>query len=361
MTSRSSPWVLIVDDSPALGEELTAILGRAGYRSRVAASAAAADEAARQGFDLALVDVQLPDGDGTALAERLKLHNPEAEVVMLTGFATIETATAAVRAGAFAYLVKPCAVDQLLLTLEQAMRQRRLQAEKRALARRAQVNEKLAAVGTLTAGLSHEIRNPLNSAGLQLAVLERRVLALPAEHRPALLEPLKLVQSEIRRLEHILQDFLQFARPPKITVGPVALETLLARVLDLLEAEVQHRGVRLERRLSAVTALGDGERLQQVALNICLNGIEAMEAGGVLTVTTASEGREAVITIDDSGPGISEETQRRLFEPFFTTKAAGSGLGLPIAHAIVEQHHGRIGVRNREGGGARIELRLPLG
>ena len=103
---------------------------------------------------------------------------------MLTGFATVETAAAAVRAGAFAYLVKPCATDQLLLTLEQAMRHQRLGAEKREMAKRVQVNEKLAAVGTLTAGLSHEIRNPLNAAGLQLEILERRVRKLADELRP---------------------------------------------------------------------------------------------------------------------------------------------------------------------------------
>src|SRR5205807_1206434 len=119
-----------------------------------------------------------------------------------TGFATLETAIAAVRAGAFAYLVKPCSTSNLLLTIEQALRQTRLNAEKRELSRRAQVAEKLAAVGTMTAGLSHEIRNPLNAASLQLAVLERRVRKLTSAEQPSLLEPLGLVREEIGRLEH---------------------------------------------------------------------------------------------------------------------------------------------------------------
>jgi signal transduction histidine kinase len=235
-----------------------------------------------------------------------------------------------------------------------------LSAEKRELSRRAQVNEKLAAVGTLTAGLSHEIRNPLNAAGLQLLVLERRVQKLDASLRPALVEPLRLVQEEIRRLEHILRDFLQFARPMKVDAKPVPLGPIVARVLDLLAGDAERRGVRIERRLHEATALADAAQVQQVVLNICLNGIEAMADGGILRVRTAVEGSEAVITVEDTGPGIPDELLQRLFEPFFTTKPAGSGLGLAIARAIVEQHGGRIDVRRRDTVGTRFEIGLPL-
>ena len=195
------PRILIVDDNPELVENLSEILSSAGYAVRGANTCAGALSAAREGFDVALVDLKLPDGDGTQLAPRLKELSPDGEVVLLTGFATLESAVAAVRAGACAYLVKPCATQELLVTVEQAMRQVRLHGEKRELSRRAQVAEKLAAVGTLTAGLSHEIRNPLNAAALQLTVLERRVQRLPRGEQPSLLEPLHLVRDEIRRLD----------------------------------------------------------------------------------------------------------------------------------------------------------------
>jgi signal transduction histidine kinase len=234
-----------------------------------------------------------------------------------------------------------------------------ISAEKHELSRRAQVNEKLAAVGTLTAGLSHEIRNPLNAAGLQLLVLERRVQKLDSELRPPLVEPLKLVQEEIHRLEHILRDFLQFARPTKVDAKPVSLGPIVARVLDLLAGDAERRGVRIERHLLEATALADAAQLHQVILNICLNGIEAMADGGTLRVATALEGPEALITVDDTGPGIPDDLLKRLFEPFFTTKPAGSGLGLAIARAIVEQHGGRIDVRRRDGSGTRFEVGLP--
>src|SRR5512138_2597787 len=197
MKDAKKARILVVDDSPALVDNLSEVLESAGYAVRRAGTCAAALPLAREGFDVALVDLRLPDGDGTALAPQLKEAQPDGEVVLLTGFATLESAVAAVRAGACAYLVKPCATQELLVTVEQAMRQVRLHGEKRELSRRAQVAERLAAVGTLTAGLSHEIRNPLNAAALQLTVLERRIRRLPGESQDKLLEPLHLVRDEI--------------------------------------------------------------------------------------------------------------------------------------------------------------------
>ncbi len=208
----SAARVLLVDDNAALVDNLRELLEEQGYAVLTAGSSAQALVEAGRGFEVALVDLRLPDGSGHELAARLKTLAPEGEIVLLTGYATLETAIEAVRSGAFAYLVKPCSTPDLLLTIEQALRQVRLHAEKRELARRATVAEKLAAVGTLTAGLSHEIRNPLNAAVLQLSVLERRIKKMPGE-QAELMEPLGLVRDEIRRLGRLLDDFLRFARP----------------------------------------------------------------------------------------------------------------------------------------------------
>jgi len=278
-----------------------------------------------------------------------------------------------VRAGACAYLVKPCATQELLVTVEQAMRQVRLHGEKRELARRAQMSERLAAVGTMTAGLSHEIRNPLNAAALQLTVLERRLQRLPAGTQEPLLEPLTLVKDEIRRLDHILEDFLQFARPREFVPRPVEPAPVVARVLDLLGGEAERRGIRVERDLEPQSPLppvaGDEERLRQVLVNLTLNALEATPDGGTIRVGCAAEppdpdrpddlGRVA-IAIEDTGPGVEPSLRDRIFEPFFTTKARGSGLGLSIVHAIVAQHGGTIVAEEGERGGARFVLRLPL-
>jgi two-component system, NtrC family, sensor histidine kinase HydH len=364
------PRILIVDDNASLVENLSEILEGAGYAVTGAGTCAAALALAGEGFDVALVDLKLPDGDGTLLAPRLKELSPDGEVVMLTGFATLESAMAAVRAGACAYLVKPCATQELLVTVEQTMRQVRLHGEKRELARRAQMVEKLAAVGTMTAGLSHEIRNPLNAAALQLSVLERRVHRLEAARQPPLLEPLTLVKDEIRRLDHILEDFLQFARPREFVPQPVDLVPVVARVLDLLGGDAERRGVRLERDLDPVPAVaGDEERIRQVLVNLCLNALEAIPPGGLVRVSCrpgepVPDHPDAPpmvdVFVDDDGPGVPPDQRDRIFEPFFTSKAKGSGLGLSIVHAIVTQHGGTIRVDASPEGGARFALGLPL-
>lgn len=355
------PRVLLVDDNTELVDNLREILGGAGYAVLTASTAKAALEAARAGYEVALVDLRLPDDSGTALAARLRAAAPEGEVVLLTGYATLETAIAAVRAGAFAYLVKPCATNELLLTIEQALRQVRLQAEKRALSRRAQVAEKLAAVGTMTAGLSHEIRNPLNAAGLQLAVLERRLLKLSEPERGAFLEPLHLVRDEIRRLERLLADFLEFARPRELVASPVDLVGLVRAALGLLAGEAERRSITLSSELEEGLApvAGDPGRLHQVLMNLVLNAFEAVERGGRVQVTLSGAGRDLLLAVDDSGPGVAPELRERLFEPFFTTKAQGSGLGLPIVHAIVLQHGGNITIDRSLLGGARFTVSLP--
>jgi two-component system, NtrC family, sensor histidine kinase HydH len=366
------PRVLVVDDNADLAESLAEVLSGAGYAVRSAGTCAdALLRAGSEPFDVALVDLRLPDGEGTILAPRLKELAPDGQVVLLTGFATMESAVRAVRAGACAYLVKPCAVEELLLAVEQAMRQVRLHAEKRELARRAQTAEKLAAVGTMTAGLSHEIRNPLNAAALQLSVLERRLRALPPGEQGPLQEPLRLVRDEIRRLDHILEDFLQFARPRDFEARPVEVTGLVAKVLDFLGGEFERRSVHLVRRLGEpLPVRGDDERLRQVLVNLCLNALEAVGSGGEVCVScallapdgltgAAGATRWVEVLVDDDGPGIPEAERERIFEPFFTTKATGSGLGLSIVHAIVTQHGGTIQASERPGGGARMALRLP--
>jgi signal transduction histidine kinase len=358
------PRLLIVDDNQSLVENLSEILEEAGYAVRGYNTCAEALEGAKEGFDVALVDLKLPDGDGTTLAPQLKEASPEGEVVLLTGFATLESAVAAVRAGACAYLVKPCATQELLVTVEQAMRQVRLHQEKAELSRRAQMHEKLAAVGTMTAGLSHEIRNPLNAAALQLTVLERRLQKLPKEQHGSLLEPLHLVRDEIRRLDHILEDFLQFARPREFAARPVDVAAVLTRVADLLEGEAERREIVLEREFAPGTPeiAGDEERLRQVVMNLALNALDAAGRGGKVRLGCALEEPDSpavAIFVDDSGAGVPEGNRDRIFEPFFTTKASGSGLGLSIVHAIVTQHGGTISVEDAPTGGARFALRLP--
>ena len=352
--------ILLVEDNPSLANSLTSTLQEFGYGVRCVASCQQASKAGKDWLDIGLVDLALPDGDGAELAHKLKQQNPHAEIILLTGFSSIESATQAVRAGAWAYLLKPFTTQDLLSTVENALRHVRTQEEKRQLTKRAQVAEKLAAVGTLTAGLSHEIRNPLNGASLQLAVLERRIHKLPKTKQAALTEPLLLVKDEIRRLERILDGFMQFARPSDIEKQPVQLDEVLKRVMALLQPEAQKRNIALEFSCPPFWVLGDADQLQQVFMNLTLNALDATPPGGTVRLLGAElEKNFAAISIDDSGVSIPRSEEGRIFEPFFTTKAQGSGLGLPISHAIVTQHGGHIQVRPSSLGGACFSVSLP--
>jgi signal transduction histidine kinase len=353
--------VLLVDDNVELVDNLAEILEGEGYEVLQATSCATARARATEGFDVALVDVRLPDGDGIDLAAQLHRTAPASEVVLLTGFASVESAAAAIRAGACAYLVKPCAVPELLLTVGQALRQVRLQAEREELRRRAQLAEKLAAVGRLTAGLSHEIRNPLNAAALQLSVLERRVRKLSPEGQPALLEPLVLVRDEIRRLDQTLQDFLLFSRPRELARKPVALEPLLRKMAELLSGDAEARQVALvvEVAPGSPAVAADEGVLRQVLLNLILNALDVSPRGGRIRLQGGPADDEVELVVSDEGPGIPPEVRDRLFEPFFTTKPNGTGLGLAIVHSLVDQHSGRVWVERADPDGAAFHIRLP--
>jgi two-component system sensor histidine kinase HydH len=221
--------------------------------------------------------------------------------------------------------------------------------------------QRMAAVGTLTAGLSHEIRNPLNAAALQLAVLERRLHRLPAADQTGALEPLVLVRDEIRRLDHLLEDLLQYARPRELEKKAVDVASLVERVTQLLVSDADARGVSITRTMEPmVTASGDEARLREVVMNLVLNALDASARGGEIRVKARRLGpSEIELSVEDDGTGIAPEEREKVFQPFFTTKARGTGLGLAIVHAVVTQHRGSLRLESSEKGGAAFRVRLP--
>jgi signal transduction histidine kinase len=362
---RSARLLVVADANDPAAAAVGAALTGAGFRVRTARSAAEGVEAARSGFDVALVALGLPDANGAALGPRLREHSLDAEIILMAPDASLDAALAAMRTGGCAFVVRPSPSPELLLTVEQALRQSRLHAEKRDLARRAQVAEKLATVGTMTAGLSHEIRNPLNAASLQLQVLERRIQKLGKEEQPALLEPLALVRDEIRRLNHVLEDFLQLARTRDLVPVELDVRAVVDKVLDFLGGEQERRLIQLERELpEGLPAIaGEESKLRQVLVNLLLNAFEATPAGGTVRVSAriaeAGDGGRVALVVEDSGGGIPPAAREQIFEPFFTTKAQGSGLGLSIVHSVVAQHGGSISVGQSRFGGARFVVELP--
>ncbi|MBS1151752.1 MAG: Chemotaxis regulator - transmits chemoreceptor signals to flagelllar motor component CheY [Myxococcaceae bacterium] len=215
------------------------------------------------------------------------------------------------------------------------------------------------ALGALTAGLSHEIRNPLNSASLQLAVLERRLKKLEDGAQGPLLETLGLVQDELRRLDHIMDEFLGYAAPAPLAPVLVSLHPLLERVVTLLTDDAQRRGLTLQMSCEEPSIVrGDEDQLRQVFTNLCLNALDATPRGGGVVISCVTGPGQYVVHVDHDGPATPDD-RRRTLEPFFSTRTSGSSLGFPINNAIITRHGGALAVDASPRGGARVSVTLP--
>lgn len=226
-------------------------------------------------------------------------------------------------------------------------------------AQRAVVAEKLLAGKTLTAGLLHEIRNPLNAAMLQLTMLARRLRRLAPELQPSLEKPLSTAQEELQRLDEIVERFLEFSRPFALVPAYVDLTEVAESVLATLTARAAERGLRFERSFRPThPVIGDKDLLKQAVTQLVLNAIDATPVGGWVRVEVTEEDGEVLLMVEDSGAGIPAHLHARLFEPFFTTKEKGAGLGLPKAQSIIQQHGGTLLFQENPAGGARFLIKL---
>lgn len=225
-------------------------------------------------------------------------------------------------------------------------------------------HEKLASLGVLAAGVAHEIRNPLTAIKARLFT-QQKALAPGSRGRA----DAELIGREIDRLEKIVSDFLRFARPVEPKRAPLSLAELLHEVEQLLSPQLRESSINLiVESIVETKILGDHEQLKQVVINLVQNAAEAVRAGGTIRLRAiqsrmvlANRMREIVaIEVEDDGPGIPVEVQKRLFDPFFTTKQNGTGLGLSIAARIVEKHAGALRFQTSVNGGTTFGIVLPV-
>jgi nitrogen-specific signal transduction histidine kinase len=223
--------------------------------------------------------------------------------------------------------------------------------------------EKLATLGTLAAGIAHEIRNPLTSIKARLYTLGKHIKDNPPGRSDA-----DIISSEIARLERIVQDVLSFARPSEPQRSVTSVGTPLREVHALMAGPLEKSGVRLVLEPADGPFVSmDAVLIKQVLINLVRNAAEAIEGGGTVTLRahagrTALQGREcavAILEVADTGKGIPPEVEARLFDPFFTTKEAGTGLGLSIAARIVEKHGGLLQYQTQVGRGTTFGIVLP--
>jgi signal transduction histidine kinase len=240
-------------------------------------------------------------------------------------------------------------------------------------------SRKLAALGRLSAGVAHEVKNPLNAMMIHLELLRQQFAARTAAHvaippgivSTAILEPSRfadqalqhvdVIAGEIRRLDQVVQHFIKFARPEDLKLQPVHLGALFEEVVPIVRPEADRAGVQLIiNGADAPDVNGDPAMLRQAFLNLALNGCQAMPHGGTLRIQCGpARGHRVAISVSDTGVGIKPEHLERIFDLYFTTKEKGSGIGLSMVYRTIQMHDGEIEVQSTPGAGTTFRVLLP--
>jgi two-component system NtrC family sensor kinase len=368
--------ILIADDEPANVRLLERLLGQAGYRT-IRTTTDSRDVAALYDEfrpDLVLLDLMMPHLDGIAVMERLAI--PEGEyvpILVLTADVTSQAKERALGAGAKDFLTKPFDRTEVLLRIKNLLDTRalyrQLEAQNRSLeqivAERTQrllQSEKLATMGSLLAGVAHELNNPLAIVMGQAALMQEAVKEGPLVARAT------KIAGAAERCARIVRNFLSLARQRPTERGVVHLNLVAQEALELLAYELRTDGIELTLDLAdgLPPLWADGHQLHQVLVNLLTNAhhaIRRLSSARGIRVTSMLDRKAARVrlTIADTGPGVPPDVRDKIFEPFFTTKPAGegTGLGLSLCRGIVEDHGGTITLETAAGEGAVFVIELP--
>lgn len=374
--------IIVVEDEKGARATLCGILEDAGYRVIGLERGKDALAAIRNGrFNAIITDIRVPDVGGMEILEAAREINPDAPVIMMTGYASVETAVDAVNQGAYAYFVKPVNPDELKTTIANALKHQRLLQENKRLVDDLQQSNKLLfkaneelksatqAKSDFLAHMSHELRTPLNVViGFSELMLDEVPGNINEEQKQCLLD----IMGSGKHLLNLINDILDLS---KIESGklelkmanfslPVLLDSLKRIVAPVIAPKEQSLEIDVEKGLPLVYA--DKAKVRQVLINLLSNATRFTPGGGRLRVETAVENGWCRISVIDNGIGIKVEDREKIFDPFCQVEDAmmeekgGTGLGLPIAKQIIEKHGGRIIVESGEGGGSRFSFTLPL-
>lgn len=374
--------ILVVEDEAGTRATLSAILEDAGYEVTGLEKGTEARKMIRShSFNVIITDIRLPDVGGLEILELAKEINSDVAVIMMTGYASIETAVNAVNEGAYAYFVKPVNPDEIKTTITNALKQQRLSLENKRLVESLQRSNKLLfeaneelkkatqAKSEFLASMSHELRTPLN---VIIGFSELMVDKVPGKINEEQRQCLSDILDSSHRLLNLVNEVLDLSKVEsgkmEFKLENVALteviESLTRTMLSVLAPRKQSLDIEIEEGLPAVHV--DEGRLEQVLLNLATNSSKFTPDGGKLKIEAIKADNWCQVSVIDNGIGIKEEDQERIFEPFcwldnpLTKEKSGTGLGLALVETIVEKYGGRIWVESEYGKGSRFTFTLPL-
>jgi len=356
--------ILVIDDEKAMRDSCCQALTKDGYRAETAVDGDTGLQKIRElKPDLVLVDLKMPGMSGMELLEKVADIDPNIVCVVITGYATIESAVEAMKRKAYDFLPKPFTPDELRIITKRGLEKRRLALESARLQQEKETMRK-----NFITLVSHQLRSPLGSVKQYLGVIKEGFVGEVASKQKELME------KAVTRVDDLLQlidDWLDMSR---IEAGditerfkPVALAHVLSEILELLKPSAEAKKVALE--LNSPSGLpvveGDREGLKQAFANLISNGINYSREGGMVIVSVVEDIDDLVVEISDTGIGISKDNLHFIFDEFFRVKSketrgvSGSGLGLPIVKKIIEAHNGSIKVTSEPGKGSTFSVILP--
>ena len=382
--------ILVVDDERIILELTSMILRSRGYEPLTAESGREGLQAvAEEHPALVLLDYMMPGMDGLSTLKQIRLQHPDTYVIMFTGKGSEEIAVEMMKAGASDYILKPFNNQDLVDRIENVLRLRRielynqelvqererllqeiegwnLELERRVEEKTLELEkahreilqvEKLASLGHLSAGMAHEIRNPLNSISLFAQILrsgfqEGEEMAGYADR----------ILKEVDRIDGLLVKLLAASKRPHYEPQPVLLTEVIDRVLAGIQEQCTAQRVVIDRQFvtSPPPLHADAGEVEQIFTNLFTNSLFEMTEGGTLGVRLFHDQQAIHIVVSDTGGGIPEENLNKIFDPFFTTKPRGTGFGLSVVLRIIKNYNGRIFVDSTPGTGTRFHIQLPV-
>lgn len=389
ISKKNSHKVLIIDDEKIILDLTSIILKNRGYNVFTASDALAGLEIIEtEKPELVLLDYMMPGMDGLTTLKEIRGHFPDTYVIMFTGKGSEEIAVELMKAGAYDYILKPFNNQDLADRIENVLKIREIEIsnrellkererllneieawnrelearvqEKTAALRKAQAEnvqaEKLATLGYLSAGMAHEIRNPLNSITLFVQLIKSGMEDLEK------LEYIDKILKEVDRIDNILRKLLDASKRPRFEIKEVLIDKIIDTALELFSPQIDLHKIDVKRDYRSIPPAiqADPTEIEQIFTNLLLNSIHEMPKGGTLSVQLEHDGRDILVRVSDTGKGIPKDNVSKIFDPFFTTKSKGTGLGLSVVLRIVKTYKGKIEVEKSDETGTTFCVKLPM-
>ncbi len=357
--------ILLVDDDPDVLAAISLLLTDEGYLVTACRDARDAMAKFHEGeFDAVLTDIVMPGVSGMKLLEDIHYLDPELPVILMTAYADLDRAVEAIKKGAFDFVIKPYKLEQLVHSIEKAVKYRRLlQMEKNYRHTLEELNQELETLiaertmNLMALSVADKIRNPV----IVISCTCRRILE-KEKVSDVVKEKLKDILTEAEKLEGIVKDFQAALKGRQSIFRYEDINDVVENVISVIEKEAEQKGVELVKNLSEQPLrINMSKNLLRVAILYTIrNVIEAVPEGGRIIVATSGDGDRVLLTISGTGHGISEEDLDRIFEPFFTKKEQRFGMGLPVVKQIVSEHLGEIQVESEIDKGTTFRMTFPM-